>query len=1137
MRKSYKNKLIITLVLLLFIGLSTKIYAQDSDNDGVPDITDIDDDNDGILDVNEGCTSTATPSVEFFSENFQNPPFVYDSAAIYQPGNDGNGIDATISTRTALQHTTISGPYASGQEVWGTTSANIINVTVGQVYTFRFSLINTSPFANARIVPYINGTQIGSAVSAVNTNQWSDFSFNWTATSNTADLSLRNLISTGSGNDHAITDISLTGTGFSLSCINSDSDALTNNLDIDSDNDGIPDNVEAQTTHGYIPPTGLDNDNDGLDNAYDNTPNTGINGSNGLSPVNTDGTDQPDYLDLDTDNDSTPDIQENGMGNSATGPDFDIDGLLDVFEGSNSNDDYDVNDEINNPASDLPDADVDVALGEDVDYRDATFNPRIDTDEDGVLDYIDLDDDNDGILDVNEGLCPTLSPSISPTNTGTVAWSQTPIGWTSVVGSPDISNQIAWGGPDGLSSAEYRWSGNPVNTPPNNHAQWLTAYKGERVRANVTGLIAGREYTLLLYSGNFETENNSYRRSPLVNVYLGGTLVDTIDKTGEPVNTNWQAHTITFTATGTTAALEFQNNVLYRGDTFGNRYFWNISFASSSLSCTNKDTDNDGVPDYLDIDSDNDGIPDNVEAQITHAYIEPSGLDADNDGVDDSYDDSINSGPAGTVGILPENTDGTDQPDYLDLDSDNDGTSDIQENGMGNLATGPDSDNDGLLDVFEGFDVNDDYDVNDELNQPWEDLPDTDGDVFIGAYGDVDYRDDVYNPDTDGDGITDDIDIDDDNDGILDVNEVTYQNFGSSTTFDPNRQRWQSSGVNVVSGNQYRIIPTSFSLGQVTVSGGPENGNVIDKVAIYHGGALRWTDLEGNRYSNSNVYQGSNSPAVNIGFANLSSSDYTRRYVYLAMVDTNGNGQYDSSVDELLGEIFSLSGSIGFTPTVSGTVHLVYADDNYGDNSGSMSFQLQSSLDLDSDLDTIANHLDLDSDNDGIPDNIEAQTTQGYIAPNNDSAATYLSNNGLNSAYIATNGLSPVNTDGTDEPDYLDFDTDNDGVFDIAESGFQNNDTNNDGRTNNAVGTNGLDNHSTIESADNYTDVNGRSHNGTVFILLDSDNDTNPNGTDALPTSKDFDYRDDVFSNKAYMRHGKFFRNGSKQPMEFGKTN
>ena len=88
----------------------------------------------------------------------------------------------------------------------------------------------------------------------------------------------------------------------------------------------------------------------------------------------------------------------------------------------------------------------------------------------------------------------------------------------------------------------------------------------------------------------------------------------------------------------------------------------------------------------------------------------------------------------------------------------------------------------------------------------------------------------------------------------------------------------------------------------------------------------------------------------------------------------------------------------------------------------------------DTDNDGIADHLDLDSDNDGITDNVEAQTTAGYIAPNVDDAATIIANNGLNSAYVGTNGLTPVDTDSDGEADVLDTDSDNDGLNDTVEA-------------------------------------------------------------------------------------------------------
>ena len=46
-----------------------------------------------------------------------------------------------------------------------------------------------------------------------------------------------------------------------------DSDGKPNFLDLDSDNDGLPDNVEAQTTQGYITPSGKDSNHDGTDDA------------------------------------------------------------------------------------------------------------------------------------------------------------------------------------------------------------------------------------------------------------------------------------------------------------------------------------------------------------------------------------------------------------------------------------------------------------------------------------------------------------------------------------------------------------------------------------------------------------------------------------------------------------------------------------------------------------------------------------------------------------------------------------------------------------------------------------------------------------------------------------------------------
>jgi hypothetical protein len=123
--------------------------------------------------------------------------------------------------------------------------------------------------------------------------------------------------------------------------IDTDNDGISNSLDIDSDNDGISDNAEAQDSATYIASTGLDDDHDGLDNAYDHdNASNHVTASVGLTAVNTDTADNPDYTDTDSNNDGTLDIASRADGKQTTTAsiahkvDNDKDGLLDIFENS-----------------------------------------------------------------------------------------------------------------------------------------------------------------------------------------------------------------------------------------------------------------------------------------------------------------------------------------------------------------------------------------------------------------------------------------------------------------------------------------------------------------------------------------------------------------------------------------------------------------------------------------------------------------------------------------------------------------------------------------------------------------------------------------------------------------------------------
>lgn len=83
----------------------------------------------------------------------------------------------------------------------------------------------------------------------------------------------------------------------------------------------------------------------------------------------------------------------------------------------------------------------------------------------------------------------------------------------------------------------------------------------------------------------------------------------------------------------------------------------------------------------------------------------------------------------------------------------------------------------------------------------------------------------------------------------------------------------------------------------------------------------------------------------------------------------------------------------------------------------------------DSDGDLIPDQLDLDSDNDGIPDIIEAHGNSAVSLSNSDT-----DNNGLDNAFSL--GFTPVDSDLDGIADYLDLDSDNDGILDIIETGI-----------------------------------------------------------------------------------------------------
>jgi gliding motility-associated-like protein len=195
------------------------------------------------------------------------------------------------------------------------------------------------------------------------------------------------------------------------------------------------------------------------------------------------------------------------------------------------------------------------------------------------------------------------------------------------------------------------------------------------------------------------------------------------------------------------------------------------------LTCFKRDSDNDGSEDAFDLDNDNDGIPDLLEA--TGSIISLTNADANFDGLDDIFNNTA---------VLPFDTDGDGIPDFLDLDSDNDGIFDLFEAGH-NL---PDSDLNGIIDNAEtqsGSNV---------LADALETAPDS----FVLNYT-------VAN--TDGDNLLNATELDSDDDGCFDVIEAGFTDSDTDGILSQSPVQVDANGLVLTAPDGYTIPNADYT--------------------------------------------------------------------------------------------------------------------------------------------------------------------------------------------------------------------------------------------------------------------------------------------------------------------------------------
>ena len=320
------------------VRIDNLFFKLDTDSDGVPDDIDIDDDNDGILDVDEYTITETDSYAGGDSGSTHSYDYTYFSTTLVTV--DFYKIDNSFNLNIDGTSILVGNKIVDLQEASTSTSSKMLFSDGGAMSQPWKENNNGTPRVRViidetgKVTVYATRTKSSTSYEMLHTEDGTAFNTLYFA-AGTHTLTVEN--PDGPGPD------AIKATNAVRAMDDNDNDGFINSLDLDSDNDGIPDNIEGQSTDPYNTPSGTVTA-EGLWDDY----------GTGLIPLDTDGDDILDFLDSDSDNDGYTDCEEgNNNANANANCTNIVVGNNGMASWADSGDDYsDVNGNVNEPNPD-----------------------------------------------------------------------------------------------------------------------------------------------------------------------------------------------------------------------------------------------------------------------------------------------------------------------------------------------------------------------------------------------------------------------------------------------------------------------------------------------------------------------------------------------------------------------------------------------------------------------------------------------------------------------------------------------------------------------------------------------------------------------------------------------------------------